>query len=336
MIHVDDYGTDAAAFVAAIDATGFLGGEVRLRTKTYDVTPLPGGAVTSVFADKPIQLVGEGALYSAIKPYNSLYGIVLKPNPGINCTHTRLADFHIGDPYTGLREGGPAILALTTGAGEQLAGLTLSGLTVGEAGSLAFYHANGPAANINGGFYCGVIEKCAFKGGIRLENSGDSIAIRDVTLSGSGNLWVMLVDGATGPFVSNANITSQYGAIRHVRGHRFKYNDLNIEHTIGNGERGCVVDIGGPYYPIQGGEIRNALVSKFDQSQAYGLIRLENCIGTVIDGVTLLSEHPGCMGIDIMPSCRGVQIGSVVYNGNVTPIRDWGQGTVIRSAPVLL
>ncbi len=325
----------AYAIKAAMASLGVYGGVVDIGRDLYNISP-PDTGSGAVLIDRPVTLRGDSSIYTGLKPEGmgaNKHPIVIKPRVDMNCHGITLEGFHIADVNTGHRGGDTAILIVTTASGEYVSGLAIRDICVGEGANWAIHHVNNHQLLANGGMWCSVIERVSLKNGIFLEGSGDSISMRDLTISRQGTgIRVDLVEGATGPFVQNANITSYGCAIRHIRGHRFSYRDLNIEHVYGQPDRGCVVDIGGPA-PIQGGEIRNALVSNFGLSQAYGLIRLENCHGTVLDGITLLSGFPSCFGIDIMPSCTGIKIGSITHGGNVVPVRDFASGTTYFGGP---
>lgn len=326
------------AFDKALDSLGSRGGLLRLSAGTYLANAAPGPVLP---ISAPVSLVGDGPDITAINPVGAGPEddtIQVSPNTSYDHSGLKLSGFALHDPTNGKRRGRHGVFLATPSAGQQLPLLLIEQVHVGDGRGFGIYHRNDATANPNGGLYGATIRNCALKGGLKLENSGDSINVYDTLLSMQQvGLDIALVAGASGPFVERCNITNSGGAIRHRSGHRPVYRALNIENSqAGVAERndGALVNISGERGPIVGGSLTDSLVSAFEASNATHLVKLANTRGFVLDRLTLLTGGRRLIAIEIDESCEDTRIGSLSMqdgdrNGDFDlTIIDRGSGTM--------
>ena len=316
---------DGPALRQAAASYGPSGGAIDLPPAQYKAGS-EGGYVLLI--DAPVALSGKGASLSIINPEfaaDTDDTIIVSPN--LNFSHEGLVlhDFGLLNPINGQRKGRRGIFLKTDTPGQQLAGVWLEHLSVGGgtgAGAWGVHHKNGYGprlgVNVNGGWYGGGVRCCLIKGGVFLENSGDSLHIDDNVLSGTGrSLTVELILGASCLTVRANNMTSVGGAIKHLSGHRCTYADNNIEHSVvgiatdTDGHR-AVVDFSGDEVPGVANRIIGGLISCFGSSNANVLIKIKNQRGFLVDGVTLLMGKGGVTAIYIDASSRDTIIGQLI------------------------
>lgn len=334
----DDATASGAAFRSAYNALPATGGKIDVRVGTFQAAADGGGVLTIA---KPTSIVGHGSTFCAIRPTSSTPNdtIVVRPSALYNHENIRISDIALHNPSAGTRTDRHGIYLDTQVASSNLPRLTIERMVIGQGSGYGIYHLNNGSNNVNGGLYASTIRDCSVKGGIKLENSGDSINILECLISGT-NIGVdaSLVAGASCLAVERCNITNANGAFRLDNGARFRFIGNNVENlTAGalanNG--GAVVNITGSGGVIYGGLIQGGLISAFGSTTATHLIKLANCRGTIIDNVTLLAGVGGITAIEIAADCQDVRIGKNIYNSTIaTKVVDNGVGTmgVIKTA----
>lgn len=337
----DFSGTDGESINSAINSLFINGGEVSLTKRGYSVSD--DGSGSGISLSLPVSIEGTGGVYSSISDTGVSSEVsTLHYSPSVAFDHSLVSveRLHFGNPSTGTRSGDVGILLTTLEADQNLAKYTIRDVIVGQGVGPGVAHSNDPVANANGGLYCARFENSQIKGGIRLESSGDSNTISHCVMSGSGiGVDASLVSGASLLAIENCNITTSGGAIRINAGSRFRILGNNIEHMSPGASDAAVINIAGANGTMSGGAIRENLVSTFAASDATRLVRLSNCIGTVVEGNvflrgTVTTEH----AIVIDSNCVGVRIGSNVFStGWDNPIVDNGIGTmgIVKTASLL-
>ena len=223
---------DGAAVRSVTAGMGTTGGRMWFPKGVY-ILNASGAQVMPLNA--PISIDGEGSGLVTLNPSSATYAdntLIVDPNILYSHSHLTYSGFALHSNVNGKRVGNIGIYISTQSAGKNAEYLTVRDVIVGEGISHALYHLNDGGANSNGAWYGGQVVNSALKGGVKLENSGDSITFDSCVLSGyNGKLGmdVSLVTGATGPYVERTNITNSAGAIRHKAGSRFIYRGLNIE-----------------------------------------------------------------------------------------------------------
>ncbi len=332
---------DRAAMQAAVDERGVLGGEIHLTRSTYRI----GAAANKGIAiTAPTSVVGEGGSFTAINPAASTATddtLVITPNPAYNMENALYSSFALHDPSTGTRADRYGIFLDTQVAGAYLPKLLIERVIVGQGSSYGIYHLNNAVNNVNGGLYAATFRDCTIKGGIKLEQSGDSLNILECLIAGTGGIGVnaSLVAGASVLTVERCNITNAQGAFRLDNGPRFRFVGNNCENSASGAtanNSGAIVNITGSGGVVYGGLIEGNLLSGFGSTDATILVKLQNCQGTLIDNNVFLSGGGGLTtGIEIGNTCQDVRIGRNVFNAAITTkVTDNGQGTmgVIKTA----
>lgn len=346
---------DGPALRQAVASYGPPGGAVDLPAAQYK-SGATGGHVLLI--DAPVALSGKGASLSIINPELARDiddTIIVSPNLNFSHEGLVLRDFGLLNPTNGERRGRRGIVLKTDSPGQQLAGVWLENLSIGGgtgADAWGVHHQNGYGArlgpNANGGWYGGGIRRCLIKGGVFLENSGDSLHIDDNILSGARrSLTVSLISGASCLTVRGNNMTSIGGAIKHTSGHRCSYSDNNIEHdtagieTDSDGHRAVVIFDGEKVSGVANRFI-GGLISCFGSSDANVLIKIKNQRGFVLDKVTMLTGIRGVAAIYIAASSKDTIIGQLIgqdINGDCAidlSIIDHGVGTMGITKTALL
>lgn len=334
-VSVSDHGVSASATAAinlagmneALTALGSTGGKLDTPVGTHNFS----NGVTIV---APVSISGKGGVFSAFNPHGLTDSQdFLTFNPSTDVTGMRLSDFAVHNPSNGTRTGRAAVFVNTLGANKNVSLMKVSGLLVGESGGPGFYHLNDYAVNINGGFFASHLDGNSFKGGIKLENTGDSNNITHNILTGS-NIGVdaSFVPGASLLEVQANNIANSGGAIRLENGSRPRILGNNIEnYAPGSVARNnaAVVNLTGNSGTIFGGVIKENLVSAFGTSDATVLIRVRNTQGILIEDNVLLNGSAATIGIDIGADCANIRVGANTFGpGVTTPVLDNGRGTM--------
>jgi hypothetical protein len=201
------------------------------------------------------------------------------------------------------------------------------------------WHLNDPAINVNGGMYGAVFDCNAIKGGIKLENSGDSLNIVHNIISGTRiGVDASLVSGASLLQIQANNITTAGGAIRIDAGSRPRILGNNIENSAAGTaaqNNSAVVNLTGANGVIYGGVIAQNLISAFGASDATALLRIANTRGLLVQDNVFLTGSAATTGISIASDCKDIRIGGNTFNAAVTTqVSDAGEGTmgVVKTA----
>ena len=339
----DNVADDRPEIQAALNAAGvFPGKAINISRGTYLLSAASGRAL---FIEAPIKLSGEGSLYSSLNPASAAASddtVFIKPDPTKgDFTLSSLQDIAIHNPFTGARVGRAGIFLDTQTAGSnQVALFSLERIAIGGGSNYGFWHLNNSANNPNGGMYCSRFVGNVIKGGMKLENSGDSNNIMENILTGD-NIGVnaSLVSGASLLQIQGNNITNNGGAIRIDAGSRFRILGNNIENYIAAGaaaqNNAAVINITGSNGIVFGGVIQENLISAFASSDATILLRLRNSRGVSVENNVFLNGAGATTGIDIGSDCQDVRIGPNVFSSAVTTkVVDNGAGTmgVVKTA----
>lgn len=335
---------DGAALRTAASAFGILGGKIEVPSGIY-ITNATGGSCVAV--STPTSIVGDGGTYTAVNPSSATASDNTLSVITGTTDHTlqKLQGISLLNPYTGARTGNHGIYLDTQTAARNLPIFRITECQVGQgtnATGYGIYHLNNGTNNINGGLYGSVFDCNAIKGGIKLENSGDSLNVVHNVITGSGiGVYALLVAGASMLQVQGNNITNNGGAFRVDNGSRFRFLGNNCE-NIGPGataqNNGAVVNITGATGAIYGGIIAQNHIASFADTDATTLVRLRNCVGTVVENNVILAEDAGSVGIDVGSDCTNVRIGPNIFGVPVTTrVLDNGVGTmgVIKTATLL-
>lgn len=339
-VSVKDFGAvgdgvtdDTAAIQAAIDCLSPLGGTLHIPKGTYIVSDANADNACLVITS-PIQFLGDGAFYTSIQPAASVAGTVstILVNPNVNYDQTLMSfrNLSLGNLNNGTRQGSHGIYCLTLNAGQNLPKFTVENCAIQQGGGYAICHLNDPVDNINGGMYAAYINNNTLKGGVKLENSGDSIVVSNNIMSGTGTgVYAALVTGASLLSILDNNITTTNSAIVILSAMRVHILRNNIEHFTTGSNSNAVIDIvsnGGTYVS---GTIQQNLVSAFELTDATKLIHIRNARGTLIQDNTFLAGVAGITAVRVDTTCQDVRIGANSYNAAIaTKINDSGNGTM--------
>jgi hypothetical protein len=230
----------------------------------------------------------------------------------------------LGNLSTGTRAGNHGIYCITLNAGQNLPKFTVENCAIQQGSGYAIYHLNDAVDNVNGGMYSAYINNNTLKGGIKLENSGDSIVVSNNIISGTGTgVYAALVAGASLLSILDNNITTTASAIIILSGMRVNILRNNIEHYTVGSISNAVIDIvasGGTYV---GGVIQQNLVSAFGSTDATKLVYIQNARGTLIQDNTLLAGVAGVTAIYVDTTCQDIRVGANSYNTTIsTKIND--------------
>lgn len=317
---------------------GILGGLLKVPHGTYLTS-------AAVVIEDPVSLSGDGGVYTTINPASaSASDNTLNIIPG-ETDHTlqKLQGVSLLNPNNGTRVGNHGIYLDTQIAARNLPLLRITECQVGQgtnATGYGIYHLNNNIANINGGLYGSVFDYNAIKGGIKFENSGDSLNVLHNIITGTGvGVNASLVTGASLLQIQGNNITNAGGAIRIDAGARPRIIGNNIENLAPGAaaqNNSAVVNITGTNGVIYGGVVKENLISGFGTTEATTLLRMRNCRGTLVEDNVFLSGAAGLTtGIDVGSDCFDVRIGANTYNAGVTTkVLDTGVGTmgVVKTA----
>lgn len=339
-VNVLDYGavgdgvTDStAAIQAAIDALSPLGGTLYFPKGSYIVSDANADNACLVVT-APIQFLGAGAFYTSIQPAASVAGtvntILVNPNASYDQTLMSFKNLSLGNLNNGTRAGNHGIYCITLNAGQNLPKFTVENCSIQQGNGFAIYHLNDPVDNVNGGMYAAYINNNTLKGGIKLENSGDSIVISNNVLSGTGTgVHAALTSGASLLSVLDNNITTTNSAIIMVSGMRVNILRNNIEHYTAGSSNFAVIDIIASAGTYVAGAIQQNLVSAFGSTDATKLVHIRNARGTLFQDNTFLAGGGGITAIYVDNTCQDIRIGGNSYNAAIsTKVNDLGSGTM--------
>lgn len=345
-VNVKDFGAtgdgvtdDTLAIQAAIDYLSPFGGTLYIPRGTYIVSDANADNSCLVIT-APIQVLGDGPFYTSIQPAASVGGavntILVYPNVNFDQTLMSFRKLSLGNLTNGTRQGNIGIFCVTILAGQNLPKFTVEECAIQQGGGYAIRHLNDYLTNVNGGMYAAYFNNNTLKGGIQLENSGDSIVISNNVMSGTGTgVHAALTSGASLLSILDNNITTTNSAIVILSGARVHILRNNIEHFTVGANSNAVIDIvssGGTYIS---GVIQQNLIAAFGATDATQLIFIRNARGTLIQDNTLLSGIAGFTGTTINATCQDVRIGPNTYNANIaTKVSDFGIGTmgVVKTA----
>jgi len=339
-VSVKDFGAvgdgvtdDTVAIQNAINYLSPLGGTLYFPRGSYIVSdPNADDACLTITA--PIQVLGDGPFYTSIQPANTVANtvstIIVNPNANYDQTLMSFRNISLGNLSNGTRAGNHGLYCLTVNAGQNLPKFTVENCTIQQGGGYAIYHLNSPINNINGGMYCCYINNNALKGGIKFENSGDSLVVLNNILTGTGTgVDAALITGASLLSILDNNITTTNSAIIIRSGMRVHILRNNIEHYTPGSSNNSVIDIpstGGTYVA---GTIQQNLVSAFGSTDANKLINITEARGTLIQDNTFLAGFGGITAININSTCNDLRIGANAYSATITTkVNDSGNGTM--------
>ena len=345
-VNVKDFGAvgdgvtdDTLAIQAAINYLSPFGGTLYIPKGAYIVSDADADNACLVIT-APIQVLGDGPFYTSIQPAASVGGavntILVYPNINFDQTLMSFRNLSLGFLNTGTRQGNHGIYCVTILAGQNLPKFTVENCVIAQGGGYAIRHLNDPAANVNGAMYGAYFNNNVLKGGISLENSGDSIAISNNIISGVGTgVSAYLTSGASLLSIIDNNITTTNSAIIIQSGARVHILRNNIEHYTPGANSNAVIDIIATGYTYVAGVIQQNLISAFGASDATTLIFLRNARGTLIQDNVIISGIAALIGTTINATCNDVRIGPNTYNVNIaTKVSDFGVGTmgVVKTA----
>lgn len=324
-VSVKDFGAvgdgvtnDTAAIQAAINSLSPFGGTVYFPTGTYAVSD--AGNSRCLFIEYPVNLLGEGANYTAIRPLdtvaNTVNTIVISPNVGYALDFLTIRGLFLGNPSNGTRAGATGIVLNTTVTGQFLPKFTLTETFI-AGGATGYGLLHNSANNITGSLYAASIINNTIKNGIKLNNSGDSIQIYNNILSGNNiGVEAAQIAGASLLSIIDNNITNNGGAIKVNRALRTHIMRNNIE-NIGAGataqNNGAVININNANGTGTAGVISQNLVSVFASGDATTLVRLREERGTLVQDNTFLAGVGGVTAVDVALS-QDVRINANTYN----------------------
>ncbi len=333
---------DTVAIQAAIDSLSNIGGTLWIPKGTYIVSDANADNACLVVTT-PIQFLGAGAFYTSIQPAINVGATVstILVNPNVNYDQTLMSfkNLSLGNLTIGTRQGNHGIYCTTLNAGQNLPKFTVENCSIQQGGGYAIYHLNSAVNNINGGMYGAYINNNSLKGGVKLENSGDSNVVSNNILSGNNTgVYAALVSGASMLSILDNNITTSNSAIVILSGIRVHILRNNIEHFTTGSNSNAVIDIvssGGTYIS---GTIQQNLVSAFGLTDANKLINISEARGTLIQDNTFLAGVAGITAIRVNATCNSVRIGANTYNIAIsTKVTDLGIGTMgVVKTPSLL
>lgn len=213
----------------------------------------------------------------------------------------------------------------------------------------SFLFNNVTATNPNGNPYLSSITKNICHSGMKFVGLGDSILIAEnyiAHVDGIG-LDIDQVDGSLGTaamvIVENNNGSASNGWMRFRAGIGVKVLYNNIEQYDGAGSNGAAIDIDGSENShvdtpkVPNAEVRGNKIGMFDNpsTTATTAIRINNCIGAVVDSNYLLAGRTFAQAISITANAEDTIVGSDnTFSANWTAnITDAGVDTSLPTMP---
>lgn len=338
---------DGPAVRNAVAATAkYFGGAIRVPYGTFALDATSGA---SIALSTPVTIIGDSGLYSCLQQSGSGSsddGIVATPAVSggtsvANWSMWKLQGFSFTNPSTGSRSGRHGVYMNTGTAGAQIPKPIVRDVEIGSsavAGGLGIWHYNLSANNYNGGMYAGLFDNNIISGGMRLDNSGDSICVTNNIISGLSSctnvgLYVSLTQAPNASLleVQGNNITTPAGAINILAGSRFRILGNNIENSVAGAasyNSSAVVNLSGTNGALYGGVVKENLISGFGSTTATTLLHMSNCFGTSVEDNVFLAGVPAITSnILIDANCYDVRIGPNTFD-NTVGITDNGVGTM--------
>ena len=200
-------------------------------------------------------------------------------------------------------------------------------------------HLSNPIPNPDG-FFVSQIQRNFLVGGISLQNSGDSNAIRDNTIAGALadiGIDISTVPGATKSIIDGNNITTARGAIRIQSGGQISIMNNNIEQVFTyRGSSNAMVDIAGSSgAQVIGTVIKNNTINAL--GKVTNLIRVDYAEHTIIEDNNLqkgtgssITITANALNTDVRPQRWGT--------AEIAPsVMDLGRGTKgVNKTPTLV
>lgn len=343
-VTVDDFGAvqdgatnDTGAIGAAIAALGNGGGLLQVPVGYSLVTDLNLDG-TCLELTQPSAFRGIGFASCGVKPSASVSSstdtLRFSPSAAFDCTGSEISGLYFGDHTVGTRAGRNGIRLLTDTAGQFLSRLSITRNFIAPGTGPGIYHLNDPGLNVTGGFFTSVISDNNVGGGIKLENSGDSISILRNTMTGPFiGVDMAIIAGASMTEVIGNNITCAGGTLRVDSGVRFKFWNNNTENfTAGAAvqNNSASVNLTGSSGTIISGEICGNLFSVYGTSTATRVINVAGARGTLIANNVFVSGIGTCTtAIVVDATATDTRIGPNAYNvGITTKVTDNGVGTM--------
>lgn len=329
---------DTDAIQACYDAVP-LGGTMRVYKAPGDayIVSQQGASGYCLDFSRPVNIVSDG-VYASFQPAAGtvVNTVRLKPNPAFYYGGITWDGLSLQDPYTGLRQGFHGIFIDTDVAGSNLPGALLARISIGQGNvpnGVGILHLNNPANNINGGMFgCTIEHGPGIKGGITLEQSGDSNVIRNNIISGSGvGVFFNLITGASLLSIIDNNITTLGGAVRGSSGSRFRIWNNNCEQIAPEAGVTYMINIDGASGTMSSGSIRGNHLGALTGTGITSNIRINNCVGCKIENNVMLPAAAGQKGVTVSAACADTSIGANTYGSGIAVIdrvSDAGVGTM--------
>jgi len=221
---------------------------------------------------------------------------------------------------------------------QSLANVSISDNRIEQLGSHCI-HLSNPIPNPDG-FFVSQIERNFLVGGVSLQNSGDSIAIRDNTIAGADadiGIQISTVAGAVKSIIDGNNITTAAGAIKIISGNLMTITNNNIEQTFPyRGSSNAMVDIAGASGAhVVGTVIQNNTINAL--GNVPNLIRVDYAEHTIIEDNNL--QKGGGDGITITANALDTDIRSQRWGSpEIAPsVIDLGKATKgVNKTPTLV
>ena len=321
IFNVRDYGAtgdgatdDTTAIQATITAAEAENGIVFFPYGDYLVS---GSGTELLLIQAQIQLIGSGwgsqivvaATVGASTDVIRVYG----PSEGL-----RIADIKIVPASGTPAQHGINLDATSTYEGERpISKFVIEHVWIAQLGGRGI-KTTFPAPYLNG-IFNGVIRECFIYGGIHLDRAGDTIAIRDNSLAGTGpGIEANIVDGAIAAsqlLIDHNSIVSADGSIVVVAGQRIHITNNNLEPSAGStpGTNDALIDLQGVLlYPLEGINIQNNLFSCTPNTATYhiradyvrGLNVLGNTFGYGLAGQRAVRTTANCADVWVGPNCH--------------------------------
>ena len=281
----------------------------------------------------PLKLYGDGPgsiIYAATAMGAGLDVITLSPTQ--NQYGFILEDFEI-QPQSGTPARHAISINITQWA---VYNCRFKGLITGTFGGRGIVTLPNASPLLNG-FFTSIIEKCIIYNGIYLDKAGDSIRIRDNTLTGSNvAVYVDLVFASTsnqahGLEITGNNITNNGGALlcQSAWSGRFARNNVEVPTPVGL-TNNCVININGTNGTNQ---TWNFVIAENNISSGVGidLIRVNFAYGTVITKNFLAEPGGGAFNVRVTANAFATQIlfnQSSGIDSLATQVTDAGTGTM--------
>jgi hypothetical protein len=245
---------------------------------------LSGSGPELVLVNKNVNLVGTGAM-------GTFLAVAPNVGPSTDVIHVNIpgeARFLTIRNLTIVPDSGhPARHGINldiSKANQRLANISITENYIEQLGGHCI-HLSNPLPNLNG-FFVSQIQRNFLVGGMSLQNSGDSIAIRDNTIAGADaerGIEISTVAGAVKTIIEGNNITTAGGAIKINSGDLMTIANNNIEQVFPyRGSSYAMVDIiGSAGAHVTGTILKNNTINAL--GKAVTLVRVDNADHTIIE-----------------------------------------------------